>query len=105
MTTEPNPAHPSAIQAGTPGALPQAPDTSLPPLPAEPTPAPPAKTPAAPVPIPGWVLKVDLVLLGLLLLLSFLLASFAATNSELWMHLAVGKRISEGSFQFGVDPL
>ncbi|MBI3409169.1 MAG: hypothetical protein HY040_12550 [Planctomycetes bacterium] len=44
-------------------------------------------------------------LLGILLLgLTFLLASFAATNSEVWMHLASGRIIAEGNWQYGVDP-
>lgn len=38
------------------------------------------------------------------LVLSFFLASFVATNSDLWMHLATGKLISEGKLEFGVDP-
>ena len=32
------------------------------------------------------------------------LTPFAATNSDLWMNLAIGKRLSEGDFKFGVDP-
>ena len=53
---------------------------------------------------PAWVLRIDYALLALALILSFLVASFTASNGDLWLHLAVGKRISEGKFAFGVDP-
>lgn len=51
----------------------------------------------------GYV-RTDRFLALLLLGLTFLLASFAATNSEVWMHLASGRLISEGRWQYGVDP-
>ena len=51
-----------------------------------------------------WPLRFDVTILALLLVLSFLTASFTAANSDLWMHLAVGKRLTEGNFTFGVDP-
>jgi hypothetical protein len=54
--------------------------------------------------MPAWVIRVDALLLVLLLVLSFFVASFAATDSDLWMNLAVGKRLSAGEFEFGVDP-
>src|SRR5262245_10116020 len=48
------------------------------------------------------------VLDGLLVLsvlaLSFLLASFAARNGDLWLHLASGRLLAEGNYKFGVDP-
>jgi hypothetical protein len=34
---------------------------------------------------------------------AFLLASFPARNSDLWMHLASGRRIVEGHYPFGAD--
>ena len=79
--------------------------TDKPPEPAAPVvtdPAPPA--PAVPEGAPTWPFKVDVAVLGLLLLLTFLLASFTAVNGDLWLNLAVGKRYSEGKFEFGVDP-
>src|SRR5437763_1415325 len=89
-------------------------DTNITDKPAAPTPAAPVPTttPAPPAPAtaakderpPAWIVKSDYLLLGLLLLLSFLLASFTASNSELWLHLAIGQRLSEGAFEFGVDP-
>lgn len=35
---------------------------------------------------------------------AFLTASFAAANSDLWMHLAAGRLIGEGKYSFGKDP-
>jgi hypothetical protein len=40
----------------------------------------------------------------LVLVLAFLLGSFAATNSDLWMHLALGRDLLSGVYRFGVDP-
>src|SRR5436190_11080578 len=48
--------------------------------------------------------RLDRVLVGGVLLLAFFLASFAATNSDLWMHLAAGRLIARGQFPFGSDP-
>lgn len=36
--------------------------------------------------------------------LAFLMASFAARNSDLWMHLAAGRLIANGQYSFGTDP-
>jgi hypothetical protein len=47
---------------------------------------------------------VDSLLVGLLLLLAFLLASFPARNADVWMHLATGRAVASGQFVFGVDP-
>ncbi len=97
MMTDPKPA-----EAANTNITEQAPAPPLPPAsePAPPAPAAPAID-AAP---PGWMLKADFLLLGLLLVLSFLLASFTATNSDNWLQLAIGRLISEGKFTFGVDP-
>jgi hypothetical protein len=46
----------------------------------------------------------DAVLWALVLLLAFLLGSFAATNSDVWLHLALGRDLLAGTYQFGVDP-
>jgi hypothetical protein len=48
--------------------------------------------------------RIEHVLVGLLLLLAFFLGSFTATNSGLWLHLATGRLIASGEYQFGVDP-
>src|ERR1019366_7547574 len=68
-------------------------------------PLPDAGAPAPAAQAPTWPFRVDWLLLGLLLVLSFFLASFAASNSDLWLHLAIGKGLSEGTVKpDGVDP-
>ncbi|MBM4072861.1 MAG: hypothetical protein FJ271_28625 [Planctomycetes bacterium] len=42
--------------------------------------------------------------IGMLLLLTFLLASFAIRNSDFFLRLATGRLIAQGEYQFGVDP-
>jgi hypothetical protein len=46
----------------------------------------------------------DLVLIGLVLIFAFLAASFAVRNSDFWLHLASGRLLAQGRYQFGVDP-
>lgn len=46
----------------------------------------------------------DRLLLGILLLLSFLLASFPIANSDMWMSLRTGQLIAQGELVFGTDP-
>jgi tetratricopeptide (TPR) repeat protein len=46
----------------------------------------------------------DLVLMGVILVFAFLAASFAVRNSDFWLHLASGRLLAEGRYQFGVDP-
>src|SRR5262249_30101822 len=48
--------------------------------------------------------RLYLVRVACVLLLAFFLASFAATNSDLWMHLAAGRLITQGQYPFGSDP-
>ncbi len=96
MTTEPTPAASTNITENPAPALPSAAPTVVDaPAPVVP---PPPETP------PTWPIKADYAMLALLLILSFLLASFTATNSDLWTHLAIGKLYCEGKFNFGVDP-
>jgi hypothetical protein len=96
MTTEPTATNPNEQITETPAVPPSA-------VPQEtPTPTPTIVAPDESA--PSWVLKVDCLILGLVLTLTFFLASFVASNSDLWMHLAIGQRISEGTLQFGVDP-
>src|SRR5262249_1518260 len=47
---------------------------------------------------------IDWCLVGANLLLAFFLASFVARNADIWMHLAVGRALVQGTYQFGVDP-
>jgi hypothetical protein len=46
----------------------------------------------------------DFVLIGLVLIFTFLASSFAVRNSDFWLHLASGRLLAEGRYQFGVDP-
>lgn len=78
-----------------------------------PAPSPPEAAPAAPPPskpthglLPAspflngfdWVLAVGVVALG------FGLASFAVANSDFWQHLAAGRLLANGQYEFGKDP-
>jgi len=65
--------------------------------------------PSTPTPIvderPSVLLeRLDIFLVMLLLVLTFLISSFAATNSDVWMHLASGNRIAQGEWTIGVEP-
>jgi hypothetical protein len=46
----------------------------------------------------------DGVLVGLVLVLGFLLGSAPARNSDVWLHLAAGRAVADGSWRFGPDP-
>lgn len=46
----------------------------------------------------------DGALAGVVVVFAFLLASFAARNSDFWLHLATGRFLAEGKYAFGVDP-
>src|ERR1043165_83835 len=111
MTSEPtglagaSPSPPSESITEKPTATPEAgagspPDANSA-FTAQPAPSVTTVTPVVPSRRPQ---QIDAALLGLLLILSFLVASFTATNSDLFMNLAIGKRLSEGTFQFGEDP-
>jgi tetratricopeptide (TPR) repeat protein len=90
--------------------------TEAPPVPATPaaaaTESAPAPTEAAPpTPSPSgdgsWLAAVrwlDVSLVVVVLLLAFLVGSFAARNSDVWMHLATGRLIAHGEYRFGTDP-
>jgi hypothetical protein len=52
-----------------------------------------------------WLQRgVDVFLAGVVLAFAFLVASFAVRNSDFWLHLADGRILAEGRYQFGVDP-
>jgi hypothetical protein len=77
---------------------PPPPDPSLIPLPASGPGAPPATT-------QRWTRRVfDGLLVGVVLIFAFLTASFPVRNSDFWLHLAAGRLLAEGRYQFGVDP-
>jgi hypothetical protein len=64
--------------------------------------------PARPAFVPERLLRRIAILEGILLLLllafAFLLASFPARNSDLFLRLATGRLIAGGDFTFGKDP-
>ena len=79
----------------------------MPPAPAPVTPTPVARIDATAQAARPWVLKVDIaIFFALLLVLTFFVGSFVATNSDVWLHTAlIGKSISEGKVpRFGEDP-
>ena len=94
-------------------SAPQFMSTSAPPADA-PVPTPDAPTdPAAPPPPveppkqavwPHWFVGVDKALIVFALLFAFLMASFAARNSDIYRHLAAGKRLLNGTYSLGSDP-
>jgi tetratricopeptide (TPR) repeat protein len=47
---------------------------------------------------------VDLLLASFVVLLAFLAASTAARNSDVWLHLAAGRALADGSYRFQGDP-
>jgi tetratricopeptide (TPR) repeat protein len=48
----------------------------------------------------GDLRHLDLLLVSLMLAFAFLLASFAARNADLWMHLASGRLLAHGQYTF-----
>jgi len=50
------------------------------------------------------VVRFERVLLLLVLVFAFFLASFTARNSDTWLHLATGRALAEGQYAFGTDP-
>jgi hypothetical protein len=69
----------------------------LPPRPGAPSPDPAAK-------LARQVAGLDWALVVVLVLLAGLLGFCAAHFSRLWMHLASGRLLAHGQYQFGVDP-
>src|SRR5262249_18845021 len=53
---------------------------------------------------PSWFPGIDATLAGLTVVLAFMAASFVARNSDLWLHLAAGKRLFAGEYIPGSDP-
>src|SRR5262245_39209218 len=71
-------------------------------LPDGPAPAP--RPAVAPERLLRRLARLDLFLLGLLLLLAFATASFPARNSDLLLHMATGRALLQGDYTFGTDP-
>lgn len=78
------------------------PESAVPP----PGPAP-AAPPAGPKPAtwPDWFGIADLGMIVFVGLATFLLGSFAARNTDIWLHLGIGRLVASGDFSFGKDTL
>jgi hypothetical protein len=79
------------------------------PPPAPPREACPAAEPAAPPPVgrrQALARALDALVVGTALLFAFFVASFAVRNSDFWMHLASGRLLAAGRYEwhFGEDP-
>ena len=61
----------------------------------------------SPFPAPGRraLAPSDVAMALLVLAFAFLSASYPVRESGLWMHLALGRLLGAGEYQFGVDPL
>lgn len=97
------------IRAGQPAPIGASPGGAVADRPGEPgvifLPPPKTTAPAAvPSTPPRWFVGMDRLQALMLLGLAFLLGSFAATNSDLWMQLATGRMIADGKWEYGVDP-
>lgn len=69
------------------------------------TPAPVEKPEPGPARWPEWFAGADVILALFAVALAFLVASFAARNSDLWVHLGVGRMLTTGEYRLGSDPL
>ncbi|VTS06745.1 hypothetical protein [Tuwongella immobilis] len=100
----PNNEQPAAVVSpSVESTLPPPPDTPIP-LPPMP-PAPPAEVkPSIIQRWPEFFGIVDALFIASLLITGFLIASFAARNSDYLQHLATGRLIAEGTYSFGQDP-
>src|ERR1700687_781175 len=85
----------TAIQAGPPPSG----ETNIPLPPIQP----PLEEPITPEELAAEIRRLDWVLCGLVLVLAFLLASFAARNSDFLNRLAQGRLYAHGRFDFGTD--
>lgn len=91
----PQPSEPDPVTSENPETVP----------PVEPTaPPPPVVDPNAPAVWPRWFFPLDAAMALLVLVCAGLATSFAARNSDLWLHMASGRLIANGEYQFGVDP-
>jgi hypothetical protein len=65
-----------------------------------------SQTEPAPKPIawPSWFAGADLFLAALAILLAFMMSSFVARNTDLWLSLAAGQRLLSGDYRPGTDP-
>ncbi|HMF14155.1 MAG TPA: hypothetical protein VKE94_17690, partial [Gemmataceae bacterium] len=61
-----------------------------------PLPPQPKRAPVTAEQLAGWIRPLDFLLVASVLALTFLLASFAARNSDLLLNLATGRALLEG---------
>src|SRR5262245_28831100 len=80
------------------GAPPAAPESIPLPPPAPPRPR------TTPGQLAAEIARLDRALAVVVLVFAFLLGSFAARNSDLWMRLASGRLIANFEYTFGTDP-
>jgi hypothetical protein len=106
----PPPPPPEPPQPGDPPGdeAPREPDpaaaAATPTPPPEPAPEPPPAPAARPATWPLWHAGADTTIVVLTVGLAFLVASFAARNSDLWLHLGAGKLLTTGEYRLGSDP-
>jgi hypothetical protein len=72
--------------------------------PSIPLPPQPKRAPISPERLAAWTRPLDALLAVSVCVLTFLLASFAARNSDLLMDLATGRALLDGTYKFGTDP-
>jgi hypothetical protein len=78
--------------------------TSAPPAPPPAAPAKAQKKPLTPEEFNKLTDRLDVVLVALVLLFSFLTSCFAVRNSDFFQQLATGRLIAHGQYEFGKDP-
>jgi hypothetical protein len=69
-----------------------------------PLPPVPAKTPVSDEAILRRIARLETILLFLVLAFAFVTAAFRAYNPDLFLHLATGRLIAGGAYEFGKDP-
>jgi hypothetical protein len=69
-----------------------------------PPPLVPPRKETSPEQLAAEIARLDRALVVVVLAFAFLLALVAVRNSDFWMHLATGRLIAHGQYQFGTDP-
>src|SRR5205807_8914260 len=81
------------------------PDATTAPPPLD-VPAPPVeKPPEKAATWPAWFGGADSLMVLLAVAVAFLSASFAARNSDVWLHLGAGRMLTTGEYKLGSDPM
>src|SRR5262249_20940587 len=98
MASEKEATLPTDIQTAAPQANAPVESSSIP-LPPQPK-----RAPVTLEQLNAWIRQLDAFLGSAVFILAFLLASFAARNNDLLLHLASGRALLEGTYKFGEDP-